>query len=379
MKTIVVLGAGLAGAVIIPQVMKNFVLKQNDYKLVVVAPNTHVHWTIAMPRIIAPGLLPEDKGMVSLEPQFKGYPSSKFEFVLGAAGNLDPAAKVVTVTLNHGGSRAVSYDTLIIATGTSTADGAPWKIVGTTEKTKEVLQKYHEDITRAKSVLISGGGITGTETAGEFGTAYSATGKKDVTFVYSDALPLPGMMDSVRNQAKTELERFKVKLVPNTKVTKATPTADGQTVVELTSKDGKTTTVTVGAYVPATGLRPNADFAPASMRDANGYIKTTKNLLAEGYDNIFVVGDASNLEDKKAMIADAQVKHLLKGLPDYLLRGTPLPPHKLDTRNAAVVTLGPKKSTGQMSGFKLPGFLGNFAKGKTLLTERVPSLAAGNV
>lgn len=378
MKTIVVLGAGLAGASVIPLAMKNFVLKQNDYKLIVVAPNTHVHWAIAMPRIIVPGLLSEDKGMVSLEPQFKSYPPSKFEFVQGAAGNLDPEAKVVTVTLNDGGSRAVSYDTLIIATGASTTDGAPWKIIGTTEKTKEVLHKYQEDITRAKSVLISGGGVTGTETAGEFGTAYSATGKKDVTFVYNDDLPLPGMMDSVRSVAKTELERFKVKLVPNTKVTKATPTADG-TIVELTSKDGKTTTVTVGAYIPATGLRPNADFAPASLRDANGYIKTTQNLQAEGHNNIFVVGDVGNLEAKKAMIADAQVKHLIKGLPDYLLHGTPVPLYKLDTRNAAVVTLGPKKSTGQMSGFKLPGFLGNFAKGKTMLTEKVPSLAAGNV
>ncbi|KAM5346232.1 hypothetical protein ACJ41O_009237 [Fusarium nematophilum] len=117
MKTIVVLGASMAATPVIRQTMRNIVLENSGYSLLVVAPNTHLHWPIAMLRVIVPGQMPEGKAMIPLEAQLKQYPTDKFEHILGHASNLDVNGNAVTVRLNEGGSREVKYDTLIIATG----------------------------------------------------------------------------------------------------------------------------------------------------------------------------------------------------------------------------------------------------------------------
>ena len=81
MKTIVVLGTGVAATAVIRQTMKSTVLKRNDIKVVVVSPSTHFLWPIAMPRAIVPGQFADEKVMFPLEPTFDEYPAEKFEFV----------------------------------------------------------------------------------------------------------------------------------------------------------------------------------------------------------------------------------------------------------------------------------------------------------
>ncbi|CAG7554325.1 unnamed protein product [Fusarium equiseti] len=108
---------------IIRQTMRNVILKEKDWKMVVVAPNTHFHFPIAMVRVIVPGAMSEDKVFIPLEGIFKEFPADKFEFVLGAAEGLDPKGKVVSVSLNNGGAkREIGYDALIIATGAAARD-----------------------------------------------------------------------------------------------------------------------------------------------------------------------------------------------------------------------------------------------------------------
>lgn len=78
--------------------------------MVVVAPTTHFRWPIAMPRVVVPGEIPDEKIMYPLEPTFKEYPQEKFELVPGSASGLHTEGSVVTVALNDGTSRAVPYD-----------------------------------------------------------------------------------------------------------------------------------------------------------------------------------------------------------------------------------------------------------------------------
>ncbi|KAM5362619.1 hypothetical protein ACJZ2D_012448 [Fusarium nematophilum] len=96
MKTIVVLGASMAATPVIRQTMRNIVLENSGYSLLVVAPNTHLHWPIAMLRVIVPGQMPEGKAMIPLEAQLKQYPTDKFEHILGHASNLDVNGNAVT-------------------------------------------------------------------------------------------------------------------------------------------------------------------------------------------------------------------------------------------------------------------------------------------
>ncbi|PNP55129.1 hypothetical protein THARTR1_04818 [Trichoderma harzianum] len=375
-KTIVVLGVGVAAAPLIRQTMRNVVLKENDYNMIVVAPNTHFHWPIAMPRVIVPGQLADDKAMIDLRPFFKEYPADKFEFVQGVASALDPASNTVNVLLSSGASRTINYHTLVVATGTSSKDNMPWKAMGDTEHTKSRLREVQEQIKNAKSIVVVGGGQTGAETAGELGFEYSKEGRKEVYFIYNDSLPLaPPVMDSVRKQTKTELEKLKVKLVPNTKVT-AVDSSGTDTVLTLTSSDGKTKTLTTQAYIPTTGGTPNSSFVPADLLDSEGYINQTASLQAKGYDNIFVIGDIGNLEGSKAGVADAQTVHLIKALPIYL-KGGAMPVYTPTTKVMVGITLGRSRGTGQMGSFKVFSFLIHYAKGRFLGTDYAHLIAAG--
>ncbi|KAJ4856310.1 pyridine nucleotide-disulfide oxidoreductase domain-containing protein [Trichoderma breve] len=375
-KTIVILGVGVAAAPLIRQTMRNVVLKEKDYNMIVVAPNTHFHWPIAMPRVVVPGQLADDKAMIDLRPFFKEYPADKFEFVQGVASAMDPASNTVDVLLSSGASRTINYHTLVVATGTSSKDNMPWKAMGDTEHTKSRLREVQEQIKNAKSIVIAGGGQTGSETAGELGFEYSKEGRKEVYFIYNDSLPLaPPVMDSVRKQTKTELEKLKVKLVPNTKVT-AVEYSGNDTILTLTSSDGKTRTLTTQAYLPTTGGTPNSSFVPASLLDSEGYINQTASLQAKGYDNIFVIGDIGNLEGSKAGVADAQTVHLIKALPIYL-KGGAMPVYTPSTKVMVGITLGRSRGTGQMGSFKVFSFLIHYAKGRFLGTDYAHLIAAG--
>ncbi|KAF4977808.1 hypothetical protein FZEAL_5715 [Fusarium zealandicum] len=378
-KTIVVLGAGPAALPIIRQTMVNRVLKRSDLKIVVVAPNTHFHWPIAMPRAVVPGQLADDKVLISFEPTFKEYPAEKFEWIQGKAVSLDTGSKTVAIELNGNATvREVTYDTLIVATGASTKDDMVWKSLGTTEETKEKLHKVQDQISNANTIVVAGGGMTGIETAGELGFEYSQHGNKEVIFVYSDKLPLaPPATDNVRKQAQKELERLKVKLIPNTKVISAAPKPGSSDIeLELRASDGTTKTITAQAYLPATGVKPNTSFVPSAMLDGDGYVKQTTRLQAEGHKDIFVVGDAGNLEVSKLMHAEAQSRHLIKALAVYL-DGGEVPEYAPNKKEMFAVTLGRSRATGQMGTMKLFSIVIWFMKGRHLGTDYAGGWAAG--
>lgn len=376
MKTIVVLGAGVGATPLIRQLMRNTVLTSNDYRMVVIAPNTHFHWPIAIPRAVVPGQLPDEKVSIALEPYFKDYPKDKFEFVLGTASGLDPDTKSVIVALNTGGSSTVSYHTIVIATGTTSKNNMPWKGMRTTEETKTKLHNLQDSIKEAKTIVVAGGGLTGSETAGELGFEYAQSGKKEVIFVYSDSLPLAApVIDSVRKQVSTELEKLNVKLVPDTTVT-AVSTSGKDTILELHHRNGTTRTITTQAYLPTTGATPNSSFAPPKMLDSDGYLKQTTTLQAEGYPDVFVLGDVGNLEGSNASAVDAQTVHLIMALPTYL-NGGKLPEFQAATRAMYGITLGRSRATGQVGNFKMFSFVIWYIKGRFLGTDYAHLIAAG--
>lgn len=377
MKTIVVLGTGVAATAVIRQTMKSTVLKRDDMKMVVVSPSTHFVWPIAMPRAVVPGQFSDDKFMFALQPTFAEYPATKFEFVLGRASALDPDAKTVTVELNdEQGARAIPYHTLVIATGTAPRDDMPWKALATTQATFDALHRAQEQIAAAETIVVAGGGITGVETVGELGYEYARHGHKKVIFVHSDALPLAApVMASVRKQTRAEIAKLNVEIIPNTKVTGVT-TAGADTILELTAADGSKRSLTTQAYVPALGLVPNTQFAPARMLDAAGYVRQATTLRADEYDDIFVLGDCGSLEPDRAAVADAQAKHLIAALPRHL-DGLALPEYKPATKDMFGITLGRSRGTGQMGSFKIFSILIWYLKGRFLGTDYADHLAAG--
>ncbi|QYS95258.1 Pyr_redox_2 domain-containing protein [Trichoderma simmonsii] len=196
-------------------------------------------------------------------------------------------------------------------------------------------------------MVVAGGGLTGIKTAGQLGFEYASQGKKEVIFIYNDALPLPSdVLESVRKQAVTELTNLGVKMMPKTHVTDVT-TEGANTIIKVRSSDGKMSSVLAQAYIPSLGLSPNTAFAPASMRNANGYLKQMTTLQVEGHPNIFVVGDAGSLEPNRAAHTESQATHFIKNLSTILSGGQMLE-YSLSSRKFYGFTLDRSRATGQM-------------------------------
>lgn len=139
------------------------------YKVTLISPSTHFFWKIGAPRVISkPDQIPFAKAFLPLDDGFKQYSSEKFTLVWGSAGALDEQRRVVTVEpLAPASTTSVSYDSLVIATGTTSAS-ALWTLHGSHEATIKAIDEVHQLLPNASSILIAGGGPAGVETAGEF-------------------------------------------------------------------------------------------------------------------------------------------------------------------------------------------------------------------
>lgn len=376
-KTVVILGASLAGIPIAHYLLTHTSAVVPDLKVILVSPNTHMYWSFASVRGILPGGLEEDKLMLPIAPAFKKYSSDKFEFVLGKAQDLEPASNSVTVQTNEGAVRKLDYHTLVIATGTSAREEMPFKTVNTTEQTRDVLHDWQQRIKAAKSVVVAGAGITGVELAGELAEAYAKTGQKKVTLIASSDLPLDaGMRKDVRQAAKKTLEKLGAEVKLNAKVAKVEGPESGPKTISLSLGRGRDETIEADVFIPTYGLQPNSEFVPANLLDHRRHVKQTKHLRAEGRDNIFVVGDVGSLETPQGIHTDNQLVHAVKNIQAYL-KGEALTEYVFSTDPLFMASIGKGAGVGQAKGFKLFSFMVKKFKAQTLGTQNFPGIIAG--
>lgn len=376
-KTVVILGASLAGIPIAHYLLAHTTSAVPDLKVVLVSPNTHMYWAFASVRGILPGGLEEDKLMLPVEPAFKKYSSDKFEFVLGKAEQLDPSSNSVMVQTNHGIVRQLQYHTLVIATGTSAREEMPFKTVNTTEQTRDVLHDWQQRIKTAKSVVVGGAGITGIELAGELAEAYAKTGQKKVTLIASSDLPLDATIrKDVRQAAAKTLEKLGAQVKVNAKVNKVEGPEAGPKTISLSLGRGGDDTIEADVYIPTYGLVPNSEFVPANLLDHRRHVKQTKHLRAEGHDNIFVVGDVGSLETPQAIHTENQVLHTVKNLQAHL-KGEALAEYTFSADPLFMASIGKGGGIGQAKGFKLFSFMVKKFKAQTLGTQNFPGIIAG--
>lgn len=176
MKNIVILGGSYAGVSTAHRIFKQ-ATNSTPFKITLVSPNTDFYWNMASPRGIIPGQIEDEKLFQPISAGFDQYPAGQFEFVLGYAESLDVDAKRVKVSNNI----TLDYDLLILGTGTNAKEGMPFKGVGSTEATKDLLHDFQAKVAKAETIVICGAGVTGVEVAGELGFEYGQ--KKKIILV----------------------------------------------------------------------------------------------------------------------------------------------------------------------------------------------------
>jgi len=300
-REIVILGGNLGGTSVAHYLLKHTIpfLESRDkavsYHITLVTPNTHLFYKIAAPRaLINPTLIPQEKIWTPLADGFKKYSAEKFTLLQGVAKNLITSTRTVIVNPTSEGAppQELHYDFLFLSTGTTSASPL-WTLQDEESLSHKAFSSIHEKLPKAKTILISGGGPTGVETAGEIASEFK---NAKITLLSGSTRVLSKILPATSARGESYLQQVQhVEVIHNVRVVSSTTGADGAST--LTLSDG--TTKTVDLYIDATGGKPNTQFLPASWLDdskrvitKDGYFRVQGSAEASAdATGVYVVGD----------------------------------------------------------------------------------------
>ncbi|KAK0261268.1 hypothetical protein LTR35_017891 [Friedmanniomyces endolithicus] len=366
MKHIVILGGSYAGVSTAHRILKQ-AAKIGPLKITIVSPNTHFYWSMASPRGVVPGQIPDEKLFQPIVPGFSKYSASQFEFITASAASLDFGAK--TVSLSSGDT--LDYDYIILATGSRTREHTPFKGVGTTEETRNALHDFQSEVTNSKTIVIAGAGVTGVEVAGELAFEYGPA--KKIILIAAGSTVLDDAPASISAYSLKALKNLNVDLKMKAKVTGTVRLPNGRKELTLSSGDKLTTDM----YVPTFGLMPNSSYVPKDYLDKNGSVKVDEFLRVKGAKDAWAIGDVSNVESWQFITCDRQSTRLAKNMISMINNKPPVP-YKVAASKFMGLQIGKKQATGHFGNFKLPTFIVVRAR-KTLFTENLGPTVTGTL
>ena len=249
--------------------------------------------------------------------------------------------------------RVFSFDFLVICTGI--------KYPVNLENTKNVCtlknsydaKEMGEKIYNSKKILIVGGGLIGTEIAGELVTK---TKNKEIILVQSHNCLLERNSEKASKYALDFLTGRGAKIIFNEKV------IAHKNNYFITNKKRRIF-ANVGLW--CAGIKPDASFMKEfkQITDSKGFIKVNAFLQLEKYKRIFVGGDMNNVpEEKTAQNAERHAKIIAKNIISTINKKI-LTSHK-PRSGPLVISLGDKYGILSFKNFvfcgRIPGLLKHF-------------------
>ncbi|MBE3595700.1 MAG: NAD(P)/FAD-dependent oxidoreductase [Hydrogenibacillus sp.] len=355
---IVILGAGYGGLMTATSLVRTLEYNEADVWLV----NKHdYHYVTTHLHEPAAGTAKDDKVRIPLKDVLD---FDRIHFRQGTVSAFDPQAQ--TVTLSDG--EVLTYDYLVVALG---SEPETFGIEGLREHAFSIrslnsvriirehieymFSRYHAEGGNPAytTIVVGGAGFTGVEFVTELAERLPAlcrmydVPKDAVRLVSIEAAPtvLPGFDPALVQYAEAKLKEKGIEVHTNTPIKACTEDGvvlgDGQ---EIRSK----TVVWTG------GVRGNRVVEQSGLETVRGRVKVDAYLRAPGYENVFVVGDASVVfkEDGRpypptAQLAVQQGKACAYNLA-ALVRGMPLRPFKPEL-------LGTLASLGKWEGIGIVG------------------------
>lgn len=391
-RNIVLLGAGFAGQGAAHYFMRHVYpsLKTKEpsanYNLIIVDQSTKFWFNVSAPRAIASAkLMPHAKTFVPIDEGFKQY-GKDFDIITfhhAQPTSLNTQNRTVTIKDVTGDANAdantpahtqtISYYALIIATGAATPTPLT-SLHGDHTRSEAALDEINQRLTRASSVIISGGGPVGVETAGEIGEALNganikSTPKVKVTLVAGSSKLLPVLGQKYATKAEKYLKKVGVDVIYNAKVSRVDLNTSAESHTNVTLDNGETLHADV--YIPATGVTPSTSFLPADLLNERGYVQTNPATLRvdPAGDRVYAIGDVGSYTRGGILdiIAAIPVFGAVLGrdLGVAVANGKAANRvHKPDTSETQVVPVGSKAGVGAFKGFGMPSFAVRQIKGK---------------
>jgi dihydrolipoamide dehydrogenase len=206
-------------------------------------------------------------------------------------------ASTISVKLNDGASETVTFDNVVIATGSST------RLVPGTSLSENVVTYEELIMTRELpgSIIIAGAGAIGME----FAYVLKNYGV-DVTIVEFLPRALPNEDAEVSKEIEKQYKKLGVKILTGTKVESIDD--DGSQVTVTVSKDGKSEELKADKVLQAIGFAPNIE---GFGLDATGVQVTERKAIGideymrTNVPHIYAIGDVTALL-QLAHVAEAQ-------------------------------------------------------------------------
>ena len=263
----------------------------------------------------------------------------------------DPVVQV-TPDLVETEQESITFDHLVLSTGIV----YPIFLKNTTNvftvKSGTEVAQHSKKVAKAKTILIIGGGLIGTEVAGELATQ---TPEKHIILVHPNDRLLERNTKSVSYYAKKFLEERDVQIIFGEKV------IDHQNGFFVTDTKRRIKT-DLGIW--CAGIKSDPWYMkkfPASVFTEKKALKVGQSLQLEGYPNIFVGGDITGTpEEKTAACADRHA-HLISMNIIRALQHKPLIKYK-PISEPMVISLGKRDGILTYPPFMFPGFIPSFIK-----------------
>jgi NADH dehydrogenase FAD-containing subunit len=369
--TVVIIGASFAGFGVINGLLKGL---SNRVKVVLINPSDKWYFNIAAPRIFAkPSAFNPDQYLIPFAKSLSRYGKESFEFIKGSATHIDIAAKKVIVSAQ--GQISVSYDYLVIASGSSTTSlttglPVPFKPTGA-DDLEDSVSKAQDAIAKAKSIIIGGAGPIGVEFAGELAEAWNGRTNTSITLVSASKRVLPMLKQSAGQAAEKLLAKHNVKVVRGHRVVDAFQQTDGQKQWIVSLENGEKLMADV--YVSSTGVTPNSQFVPGEYLSSEGWVNVDKNFRV-GSQPIYAVGDVTTHPIRTSLKVAEQIPVVVSNLKADIAGSSKRVAYAPNMKMMMLVPVGSSSGTGQMMGMVPWGKMVAMIKGKDFFVSKARSL-----
>lgn len=278
------------------------------------------------------------------------------------------------VILDNG--EIIEFDYLILATGSSYS--FPGKMSSNdVQGSKKSILRLNEKINAAERVLIVGGGPVGVEFAGEIISKYP---QKKITLVHT-GIRLIGKPFNPKLGQKllNTLREMGVQVILEERVLLNDMKSEDFEKTQTYSTD-RGRAIEADILLTCYGAKVNNKYLLnyfSEKLDQQGRVKVNSHMQVDGYENIFVVGDLTNIEEPKlGLVSGSHASVVAKNI-EAMSRSKatgkqkPLKAYQPSQKQLIIVPLGENNGAGQLplskSGVVIGRFLAKQIKGKTLL------------
>ncbi|MGA1248099.1 MAG: NAD(P)/FAD-dependent oxidoreductase [Candidatus Nanopelagicales bacterium] len=295
---------------------------------------------------------------------------TNIKFKMGEPKSLDSSTNTITFQDNS----TITYDQLVVALGSTTAD---FGIQGVAQfafgmKTvaeamtirSEVMRSYESLCAERNSdefhIAIVGGGPTGVEMAGAFAELVRGPLKSDykdaaqrihITLIEAGPRLVPSFSSSLSLKTKRDLEKLGVIVRVSTMVKEVTEDSIVTTTGEV---------IQANTTVWAAGVKGVSVSETLRLPESRGRIEIEPTLQVKGYENIWAIGDIAGAFDEfgsplpmVAPVAIQQGKFLAKQL-SALQSKEPLSAFRYKDKGS-MATIGRHKAIVEVKGIKISG------------------------